>query len=95
MMMDSKQISRQMLQLNKMAFDNTFNSMIAMQEQIEKMIEMYLKQVPMIPAEGKKVIEDWMNAYKKGREDFKVAVEENYKKAEDFFATRDTEVNKS
>jgi len=94
-MMDSQQITRQMLQLNKMAFDNTLNSMIAMQEQLEKMIEMYLKQLPMIPAEGKKVIEDWMNTYKKGRADFKVAIEENYKKAEEFFLTRGTEGKKS
>jgi polyhydroxyalkanoate synthesis regulator phasin len=95
MMMDSKQITRQMLQLNKVAFDNTLNSMIAIQEQLEKMIEMYLKQLPMMPAEGKKVIEDWMNAYKRGRADFKVAVEENYRKVDEFFLPRDTEGKKS
>ena len=50
------------------------------------MIGMYLEQAPMLPAEGKKAIADWMKAYKKGREEFKAAVEGNYKKAEDFFA---------
>jgi polyhydroxyalkanoate synthesis regulator phasin len=78
-----------MIQFNKTAFDNTFNAMIVMQEQSEKMIGTYLEQAPMIPAEGKKAIADWMKSYKKGREEFKAAVEGNYKKVEDFFAVYD------
>jgi hypothetical protein len=87
--MDPKQIAKQMIQFNKTAFDNTFNAMTVMQEQTEKMIGMYLEQAPMMPAEGKKAIADWMKAYKRGREDFKASVEENYKKVEDFFAAYD------
>ena len=87
--MDPKQIAKQMIQFNKTAFDNTFKAMIVMQEQTEKMIGTYLEQAPMIPAEGKKAIADWMKAYKKGREEFKTAVEGNYKKVEDFFAAYD------
>jgi polyhydroxyalkanoate synthesis regulator phasin len=89
MTMDPKQIVKQMIQFNKTAFDNTFNTMIVMQEQAEKMIGTYLEQAPMIPAEGKKAIADWMKAYKKGREEFKAAAEGNYKKVEDFFAAYD------
>jgi polyhydroxyalkanoate synthesis regulator phasin len=87
--MDTKQIVKQMIQFNKTAFDNTFNAMIVMQEQTEKMIGTYLEQAPMIPAEGKKTIADWMKSYKKSREDFKAAAEANYKKVEDFFAAYD------
>jgi len=43
------------------------------------MIGTYLEQAPMLPAEGKKAIADWMKAYKKGREEFKTAVDESYK----------------
>ena len=39
-----------------------------------------------LPAEGKKAIDDWLNSYKKGCEDFKNLVDENYQKVEDFFA---------
>ena len=87
--MDPKQIAKQMIQFNKTAFDNTFNAMIVMQEQTEKMIGTYLEQAPMIPAEGKKAIADWTKAYKKGREEFKAAAEGHYKKVEDFFAAYD------
>jgi len=91
--MDPKQIAKQMIQFNKTAFDNTFNAMTVLQEQTEKMMGMYLEQAPLLPAEGKKAINDWLKTYKKGREDFKMAVDENYKKVEDFFAGFDKTKN--
>jgi hypothetical protein len=91
--MDPKQIAKQMIQFNKTAFDNTFNAMTVLQEQTEKMMGMYLEQAPLLPAEGKKAINDWLKTYKKGREDFKTAVDENYKKVEDFFAGFDKTKN--
>lgn len=87
--MDPKQIVKQMIQFNKTAFDNTFDAMIVLQEQTEKMMATYLDQAPLIPAEGKKAIDDWLKAYKKGRADFKTAADENYKKVEEFFAGYD------
>lgn len=84
--MDPKQIAKQMIQFNKTAFDNTFDAMTVLQEQTEKMIAMWMDQAPLIPVEGKKAINDWLKAYKKGRVDFKAAVDENYKKVEKFFA---------
>lgn len=84
--MDPRQIAKQMLQFNKTAFDNTFDAMTVLQDQTEKMVTMFMDQAPLLPAEGKKVINDWLKAYKKGRTDFKTAVDENYKKVEEFFA---------
>jgi hypothetical protein len=87
--MDPKQIAKQMIQFNKTAFDNTFDAMTVLQEQTEKMVAMYLDQAPLVPAEGKKAINDWLKAYKKGRVDFRAAVDENYKKVEEFFTGYD------
>jgi hypothetical protein len=42
-----------------------------------------------MPAEGKKAITDWIKAYKRGREDFKAAVDDNYRKVEEYFASAD------
>ena len=39
-----------------------------------------------LPEEGKKAISDWMQTYKKGCEDFKKLVNDNYEKVEAFFA---------
>jgi polyhydroxyalkanoate synthesis regulator phasin len=63
--------------------------MTVLQEQTEKMVAMWMDQAPLIPAEGKKAINDWLKAYKKGREDFKSAVNENYSKVEEFFSGLD------
>ena len=87
--MDPKQIAKQMMQFNKTAFDNTFDAMTVLQEQTEKMVAMWMDQSPLLPADGKKAINDWLKAYKKGREDFKTAVDENYNKVEEFFSGLD------
>jgi hypothetical protein len=87
--MDPKQVARQMMHFNKIAFDNTFDSMTVLQEQTEKMIGRYLEQSFLLPAEGKATINEWLKAYKKGRNDFKATVDDNYKKVENFFADQD------
>lgn len=84
-MMDQKQVVKQMLQFNKTAFENTFNAMNMVADQNEKMVNTFLNQATGLPEEGKKAITDWMNAYKKGCENFKSQVDENYQKVEDFF----------
>jgi hypothetical protein len=84
--MDPKQMTKQMIDFNKTAFDNTFNAMTVLQDQTEKMVGMYMEQAPWFPEEGKKLINEWVRAYKKGREDFKGAVDANYKKVEEYFA---------
>jgi len=71
---------------NKMAFDNLFNAMNILQDQMEKIVSMYPEKAPWFPEEGKKLITDWVKDYKKGRDDFKAIVDDNYKKAEQFFA---------
>ena len=50
------------------------------------MLGTFLQQAAWLPEDGKKAINDWMAAYKKGCEDFKNLVNENYQKVEDFFA---------
>jgi polyhydroxyalkanoate synthesis regulator phasin len=84
--MDQKQIARQMIQFNKTAFDNSFSAMTMVYEQNEKMVNAFLEQATWLPENGKKAIEDWMQAYKKGCADFKKTVDENYQKVEDYFA---------
>ena len=85
-MMDQKAIFKQMVDFNKATFDNSFNPMGMVQEQAERMLNMSLEQATWLPEEGKKVIDEWIKAYKKGREDFKKIVDENFAKVEAFFA---------
>ena len=83
--MEQKQITKQMIQYNKNVFEATFNSMAMLQDQMENATNMFLEQAAWLPAEGKKVVEEWFKAYKKGRETFKSVADEGFKKVETFF----------
>jgi len=87
--MDSSKIAKQMIDFQKTTFDNTFNAMALLQEQAESMASTILDQATWMPEEGRKAINDWLKAYKKGREEFKKGVDENFKRVEDFFSTFD------
>jgi hypothetical protein len=89
--MDQKQVAKQMMEFNKAAFDNTFNTMTVLQDQTEKLVFRFLEKAPWFPADGKKAVNDWVNAYKKGREDFKKTTDESYKKLTDYFVRAEKE----
>jgi hypothetical protein len=89
--MDPAIIAKQMIDFQKTMFDNTFNAMVMVQEQTERMTTTLLDQAAWMPSEGRNAISGWVNAFKKGREDFKKGVDENFKRVEDFFITFDKE----
>lgn len=83
--MEQGKIAKQMIDFHKATFDNTFNAMSILQEQTERMVNMFLEQSPWVPEEGRKAINEWVKAYKKGRTNFKTTVDESYQKVDDFF----------
>ena len=84
--MDQKQLFKQMVDFNKTAFNNNFNAMVMLQEQAERMTNTMLEQATWLPAEGRKAITDWADAYKKGRENFKKLVDDNFQKVDEYFS---------
>ncbi len=84
-MMDNKLIGKQMIEFNKSAFDNSFKAMTMVYEQNEKMLEAFLGQASWLPEDGRKALKEWMDSYKKGCQDFKKIVDDNYAKVESYF----------
>jgi len=84
--MNNKLVLKQIVQFNKTTFDNAFKAMKLAQEQGEKMLSALLDQATWIPEDGKKAITEWVRAYKKGVDDFKNMVDEQYKKVDEFLA---------
>ncbi len=84
--MEPKQIAKQMIDFTKTAFDNSFEAMAVLQDQTEKMVNAMIEQNSLMPEDGKKAVSDWIKSYKKGRNDFKAAADENFKKVESFFS---------
>jgi hypothetical protein len=85
--MDQKQFVRQVIDFQKSSIDNSFDAMKIIQEQTEKATDALLSQANWIPEDGKKVLNQWYHAYKKGADDFKKIVDDNFHKVEDYFGT--------
>lgn len=83
--MDQKQVFKQMVDFNKGAFNNAFNAMVMVQDQNETLANTMLNQANWMPEEGKKAVHEWVETFKKGREEYKKTVDEAFKKVEEFF----------
>ena len=81
---DYSKMAQQLTGFYKNSIDNSISAMTMIQASTEKMVNLSLEQSPWFPEEGKKLINDWMKAYKKGYDDLKVAADEQYKKLEGF-----------
>jgi hypothetical protein len=84
--MDQKQIAKQMIEFNKTAFDNSFAAMSALQDQTEKLILNFMEKAPWVPEDGRKALNSWIAGYKKGRDDFKAAADDSYRKVLEYFS---------
>jgi uncharacterized protein Yka (UPF0111/DUF47 family) len=84
-MMDPKKMGKQMIDFYKTSFDNSFSAMMMLQEQMERMANLYWGQMVNVPDEVKKGMTEWTKSYKKNCEEFKKVVDESFKKLESFF----------
>jgi hypothetical protein len=81
-----KKMLKQMIEFNQATFNNAYNGIALLQDQFERVAGTVLDQATWLPAEGRKAIENWVESYKTGRENFKKYVDDSYKKVEEFFA---------
>jgi hypothetical protein len=87
--MEPRKMMKQMIDFYKTTFDNSFAAMQMMQEQMERMNNLFLAQTTGIPEDWKKALTEWSKAYKKGCEEFKKSVDDNFKRVESFFGETD------
>lgn len=85
-MTEQKKLFKQMIDFQKATFDNSFNALTTLQEQGEKMVNTFLEKAVFLPEEGKAAVKKWVDAYKEGRTKYKDAVDQNFKKVEDYFS---------
>jgi hypothetical protein len=84
--MEPRKMAKQMLDFYKATFDNSYNALLMLQDQMQHMTSMFVEQSTAMPEEGKKALNEWLKAYKKGCEEFKKNVDDNFKRVESFFA---------
>ena len=83
--METEKFAKQMIDFQKATFDNTFTAVTMLQDQAERMINTMLEQTIWLPEESRRVIDEMVGTYKKGRVDFKGVVDENFVKLTDLF----------
>jgi hypothetical protein len=85
--MEQKNMFKQMIDFNNAAFNNSFNAMVTLQDQMEKATNTLIDLAIWLPEESRNTIKGWVGTCKEGREKFKSAIDENVKKSEEFFNT--------
>ena len=85
--METEKFAKQMIDFQKATFDNTFTALTMLQDQAERMVNTVIDQATWLPEESRRVINEMVGAYKKGRTDFKGAIDENFVKLADLFET--------
>lgn len=80
------QFAQQLVDFQKTAFENSYNAMLMVQGQMEKMTETFFSNNKLFPEESMKVVQEWLAAFKKAQEEFKKNVDENFKKFESYMA---------
>ncbi len=87
--MEPLKIAKQVVGFNKTAFENTFNALVTLQENAEKMADSMMSQAAWMPDDGKKVINDWVANFKSGRAHFKQGVDDAFGKVDGYFDSFD------
>lgn len=85
--MDRKQFLKQAVDFQKSSFNNGFDAVNIVQEQTEKITGTFIEQASWIPEEGKKAMAQWVEMYKKGRDEFRKAVDEGFNRVDEYFKT--------
>lgn len=85
--MDQKTMVKQVFDFHRNTFDNFYKSMVTIQDQAEKSVNFFLERAPWMPEESRNMIMEWGRMYKKGRDDFKRAVDDGYSKMESYLVT--------
>lgn len=83
--MDNTAIAKQMIGFQKAVFNNSFNAMILVQDQTERMVNTFMGQAPWMTEENRSQMGKTFEQTKKAREDFKKAVDERFERFEAMF----------
>ena len=83
---NNPEVGQQLLDFQKNVFENTYNAMVTIQEQSDKITDTIIKENTVISADSKKLIKEWRGVIKKGQNELKKSVDDSFKKAETYLA---------
>ncbi len=87
--MESGKMAKQMVNFQKTLFNNTFDAIIMLQDQTEKIANSFIERLTWVPEDGRKSYVNSIEMYKKARGDFKKAVDEGFDKLDGMFSAKE------
>ena len=81
--MDQSQFAKQMIDFQKTTFDNVYDSMVMLQDHTEKLANTVFEQATWLPEESSRLVTQWIEIFKKSRNDYKLAVDDIFTRIED------------
>lgn len=71
-------VQRRLVEFQKAIVEGTIDGVVAFQDQQEQLINNILDRSSVIPEEGKDLVNEWIDTFKKGRDDFKATVDKSF-----------------
>jgi hypothetical protein len=84
---DPKSIGEETLKFMKASFDATFDNVVKVQDLNDKMLKELIEKGQDVQAEAVSMVNEFVDNAKKGRDDYKKAMEEGFKKAGELLKT--------
>ncbi len=84
--MEAIDFAKQMIEYQKTAFNSGFNIISKIQDQAETTTSMFLEKTWGLPKDSQKIFSQWSEIFRKGRDDLKHTVEQNFGTIENLFA---------
>jgi hypothetical protein len=84
--MEYTEITKQVIDFQKMSFSNWYNAVAMVQDQTTSAMDMVLDNSTWVPEDGRKAAQNWLNACQEERNRFKVYVDEGFSSMEKFIA---------
>ena len=88
---DAKKISRQVFDFQKSVFNNTFDTMLKLQEQSSSMTASLMGENKFLPEEGRKTLEEWRLSLRNNQFEFKKTLDDSYSQFMSFLAPEASE----
>lgn len=76
--MEQTQITKRVIDYQKLSFDHWYNAMSLIQDQAESTMDLMLNQASWIPQEGRSAYQSWINVCQQERGRFKSYVEKGF-----------------
>ncbi len=93
--MEYNQMAKQVVDFQRISFENWYNAMSLMQDQATSSMDMVLGQTRWIPEDGRQTIKEWLGMFQKERVRFKDYMEKGFDEYEKFITEEITEGRKS